>query len=239
MLLVQVFVLVVTGSLAFDGCHGQTFPPSAPSEGERSRLTAARIESEWPLVEPGQVVNYVQAVGLRLGQAAANLYGSPDDPWRFKVVRDRAVTAFAIGGGRVYVSDGALHACRDDAEFAALLGHEMGHQIGGHFREPQALPRRSDGRSHLPMGSLSVAVDPANELEADGISIELLSAAGYDPHAALRVANRALERSEAQDPHPWNERRIAALTRLLGDFAPSRSKPTPALLEAKRSLMLR
>jgi predicted Zn-dependent protease len=239
MLLVRVVLLTVTGILAFDGCHGQTFPASAPTEGERSRLMAARIESEWPLVEPGRVVSYVQAVGLRLGQAAANLYGSPDYRWRFKVVRDRAVTAFAIGGGRVYVSDGALQACQDDGEFAALLGHEMGHQIAGHFRKSPALPRSSDGRSHFGMGSLSVAVDPANEVEADGISIALLKAAGYDPHAALRVANRAIERSEAQNRHPWNERRIAALTRLLGDFAPSRSKPTPALLEAKRSLLMR
>nr|MBS0019332.1 M48 family metallopeptidase [Gammaproteobacteria bacterium] len=236
MLRARACVLVITGVLVFDGCHGQSSLAYAPSESERSQLAAARIESEWAFLEPGRVVNYVRAVGRRLAQAAANLSGPPDYPWRFKVVRDRAVTAFAIGGGRIYVSDGALASCDNDAEFAALLAHEMGHQIEGHFRDIPALPRRSDGRSHLPMGSLSLAVNPAHELAADAISIELLSAAGYAPHAALRVAHRALEQSEAQDPHRWNERRIAALERLLVAVSPRRSLPSPAFSAAKRSL---
>lgn len=232
----QALALVAVGVLVLQACLGQTLRTRDYSEGDRSRLTAARIESEWPLVEPGRVVSYAQTVALRLEQAAAELYGPPPYPWRLKVVRDRAVTAFAIGGGRIYVSDGALNACRDDAEFAALLAHEMGHQIAGHFRKPQAPSRRSDEQSRLPMGSLRLALDPSNELEADKISIELLRAAGYDPRAALRVAKRALEQSEAQSGHPWSKPRIAILTQLLADILPSRPTPSIAFLEAKQAL---
>jgi predicted Zn-dependent protease len=232
----QALALVAVGVLVLQACLGQTLLVYDTSEGDRSRLTAARIESEWPLVEPGRVVRYVQTVALRLKKAAAELYGPLPYRWHFKVVRDRAVTAFAIGGGRIYVSDGALNACRDDAEFAALLAHEMGHQIEGHFQEPQAPSRRSDGQSHLPMGSLRLALDPGNELEADKISIELLRAAGYDPRAALRVAKRTLEQSEAQSGHPWSNGRIALLRQLLADISPYPSRPSIAFLEAKRAL---
>jgi hypothetical protein len=38
------------------------------------------------------------------------------------------------------------------------------------------------------IGSVHQRIDPEKELEADRISIEILRRAGYDPHAAVSVA---------------------------------------------------
>lgn len=238
LLALRLCVLMLGALAVAHPAPGRSLFSAAPSEAARSRITAARIESEWPLLGPGEVVSYVQAVGERLAKAASARYGPPAHPWRFKVVRDRAVTAFAIGGGRIYVSDGALDASQDDAEFATLLAHEMGHQIEGHFQAPETTASGADGRNDLPMGSLNLTVDPANEQAADEISIELLRAAGYDPHAALRVAERARQRLEAHQAHPWQTGRLAALTRLLSDVSPAPAKPSRAFLAAKGALRL-
>jgi beta-barrel assembly-enhancing protease len=158
-----------------------------------ARATAARIEREWPLRPDDAVTEWVRRVGRRLAD------GAPDSPypWSFTVVRDRSANAFAIGGGVVYVHDGTIVAARNEAEVAAVLAHEMGHELAGHFCDVTGWAGRlgdlfaagpSDGRG---IGSMRQTIDPAREHAADRLSIPILAAAGYDPRAALDIARRS------------------------------------------------
>src|SRR5262249_37799732 len=100
-----------------------------PTEQTVARAAAARIEREWPLRSTDAVTDFVRPVGRRRAEhAPASPY-----PWTFTVVRDRSANAFAIGGGAIYVHDGTIAVARDEAEVAAVLAHEMGHQLAGHF----------------------------------------------------------------------------------------------------------
>ena len=207
-------------------------------EADRSRTAAGKVESEWPLLGPGPITSYVQHSGERLARVAEEIYGPAPYPWRFKVVRDRAVTAFAIGGGRVYVSDGALYACNDDSEFGAILAHEMSHQIAGHFRKPQSYAQDANSIDHARIGSLSLRIDPAKELEADRLSVQILRQAGEDPHGALRIASRIVEQGNFSDSHMWTEKRVLALRKLLIDVPRSKQRVSAEFLEAKGQLGL-
>ena len=158
-----------------------------------ARATAARIEREWPLRPDDAVTKFVRRLGRRLAEAAPE---SPY-PWTFTVVRDRSANAFAIGGGAVYVHDGTIAAARNEAEVAAVLAHEMGHELAGHFCIVTSWPgllddlfprAPSDGRQ---VGSMRQTVDPARERAADRLSLPILEAAGYDPRAALDIAQRS------------------------------------------------
>lgn len=51
-------------------------------------------------------------------------------------MRDRSANAFAIGGGRIYVNEGVVTLCETESELAAILAHEMAHQLAGHFVDP-------------------------------------------------------------------------------------------------------
>ncbi len=102
------------------------------AEARRARQAAARIEQQWPLAEAGPLTRLIARVGQRLGEHA----GPTPFPWRFVVVRDRSANAFAIGGGRIYVNEGVVTLCETEGELAAILAHEMAHQLAGHFVDP-------------------------------------------------------------------------------------------------------
>src|SRR5262245_66350950 len=150
-----------------------------------ARATADRIEREWPLRPDDAVTEFVRHVGERLAEVAPP---SPY-PWAFTVVRDRSANAFAIGGGAIYVHDGTIAAARHEAEVAAVLAHEMGHELAGHFCDAiggagllgDLFAAPSDGRG---IRSMRQTLDPARQHTAHQLPPPIPAAAGADPPPA-------------------------------------------------------
>ena len=71
----------------------------------------------------------------RLGQRLAHDSKRPNLPWRFYVVDDKSINAFATLGGRVYVHTGLLNQVNSEAQLSSVLGHEMGHIAARHGLE--------------------------------------------------------------------------------------------------------
>jgi hypothetical protein len=81
-------------------------------------------------------------------------------------------------GFSVRVTEGLLDfTAQDDAELAAIVAHEMSHNLLGH-------------RRRLASGDGSNKEILATEIEADRLSVWLMANAGYDTAAALRFAER-------------------------------------------------
>jgi predicted Zn-dependent protease len=193
------------------------------AEASRARATAARIEMERPIAPIGPVTRFIKALGARLGEAA----GESAFPWRFAVIRDRSANAFSIGAGRIYVNEGTPFVCRNEAEVAAILAHEMGHELAGHFRSSSGATSWLDSlRGSSPakdevIGSVHQRVDPKRELEADRISIGILRRAGYDPHAAVSVAKLVAGGSEGRTADFGGAERLRNLEALVADLPAS------------------
>jgi predicted Zn-dependent protease len=83
------------------------------------------------LVQNSSLNNYVESLGQKLARSS----GRPNIPWRFYVVDDKAINAFATLGGRVYVHTGLLAATQSEAQLASVVGHEIGHIVGRHGLE--------------------------------------------------------------------------------------------------------
>ncbi len=83
------------------------------------------------LVEDRSVNDYVSSLGKRLARSSQR----PNIPWRFYVVDDRAINAFATLGGRVYIHTGLIAATNSEAQLASVVGHEIGHIVGRHGLE--------------------------------------------------------------------------------------------------------
>lgn len=77
----------------------------------------------------------LQAYVNRIGQKLAAESERPNLPWTFRVVDDPSVNAFALPGGKIYVTRGLLTHLTSEAEMAAVLGHEIGHVTGRHSVE--------------------------------------------------------------------------------------------------------
>jgi predicted Zn-dependent protease len=216
-----------------------------PGEQQNAAAMRQRIDQEWPLRASGdEATRYVQQLGVRLARYGA---GGGGIPWRFSVVRNLAPNAFSIGGGYVYITEGAVTFSQDEAELAAILAHELGHQLAGHFCSQAAYAESRglfDVFSDSPppdahdvgSGSVRQTIDPRKEEQADQIAVAVLQAAGYDPRALLQVARRLPKDGEA---HQTDFRRIAALERILGTYRePPLSAPdAEAFTAVKRRLM--
>lgn len=66
------------------------------------------------------------------GKAMAAISHRPDLPYDFKIVDSPVVNAFAVPGGYVYFTRGIMAYFNNEAEFAGVLGHEIGHIAARH-----------------------------------------------------------------------------------------------------------
>ncbi len=148
--------------LALDG-QTMAGQPSA-AEGDTMRVDGLHDRIDAALTRDGQVT-------LALPDRLVTVRGIPACRARFELVTGGEVAQ--ADGRRVQVSASALDEITDDAVLAALLAHELAHQVLGHARRFEA-----SGRSR--------AAIRASEREADRLTPWLLVNAGYEPSAALR-----------------------------------------------------
>jgi len=186
-------------------------PNHCPEERQRAAAVRERIERDWPLRRPDAVTEYIDNFGYQLAARAG--IGRVSN-WRFSVVQDTSINAYSIGDGQIYITEGAIVAAADESELAAVLGHEMGHDIAGHLcpraEKPGESPwwdifssssdTRPEQRKSLSyQGSLHQVIDPSKEREANRNAAVILRKAGYDPGAILRIARRIAERERSRE----------------------------------------
>jgi len=170
----------------------------------------AQLEAEVAVVANQDVTHYIEQLGSRL------LAATPDRnyQYRFRVVRSDALNAFAIAGGNIYVTTGAVLASRNVAELASILAHEIGHIQAGHIREHYYRFRNSRTTAELTgitlalitgnpflagAGDLAVNLGTSAyiashtreaEGEADAQAFTTMRAAGFDPRSQLTLLSR-------------------------------------------------
>jgi len=170
---------------------------------------AAEVARQMPLMPADDpLVRYVNKVGQRV----AAVSDRPDLFYRFNVVDENVINAFALPGGHIYIYCGLLMDMNSEAELAAVLGHEIGHVTARH-----AVQRYTQAQSYRlgmavasiflpipqPVGQLSNLLASAiiqgygrkDELQADKLSIKYIARAGYDVHATIRLL-KTLKRLE-------------------------------------------
>lgn len=142
---------------------------------------------------------YVQTVGEKLAAHSDR----PGLVYRFTVVDSPEVNAFALPGGYIYITRGLLAYLENEAQLAAVLGHEIGHVTARHaVRQYTAATVTglvtgvastalgAQGAQDL-FGALGAALVRGYgrdmELQADHLGARYLARAGYDPRAMIEV----------------------------------------------------
>jgi predicted Zn-dependent protease len=72
------------------------------------------------------------------GQEMARISHRPNLGYEFKVMDSPVINAFAVPGGYVYFTRGILAHFNNEAEFAGVLGHEIGHVTARHSVKQQS-----------------------------------------------------------------------------------------------------
>ncbi len=84
-------------------------------------------EQGWVYTDPA-TDDYLQRLGLSLAPAE-----TPENvKWRFRVIRDLEINAFALPNGSVSVNSGLLSRMENEAQLAGVLAHEISHVVNRH-----------------------------------------------------------------------------------------------------------
>ena len=106
---------------------------SIAQEEELGRQAAKQFAEQLGLVEDPDLVAYVEAIGNRLARHSPR----QDVSYRFQIADQEAPNAFALPGGWIYISRGALAISNSEAELAGVIGHEIGHVAARHSVQQQ------------------------------------------------------------------------------------------------------
>ncbi|MFD2162985.1 M48 family metalloprotease [Paradesertivirga mongoliensis] len=187
------------------------------------------------------------------GKAMAAVSHRPSLDYHFRIVDSEVINAFAVPGGYVYFTRGIMAHFNDEAQFAGVLGHEIGHitarhsviqqrnamlgQIGliaGMVISPefgQFAQQASQG-----LGLLFLKFGRDDERQSDQLGVEYSSKIGYD---AQQMADffTTLERSSARSgaeelpdflsSHPNPGSRNATVTKLAAEWQQKLSLNNP------------
>jgi len=112
--------------------------------------------------------------------------------WQPLLIKRNSFNAFTTGGTYIVVHSQLMTDLKDDAELAAVLGHEIAHTVANHVYERQTHAQVSAlvGSNSAGRSGYQAAFTHESEREADRIGILYTALAGYDPLAASRIWQR-------------------------------------------------
>lgn len=165
--------------------------------------TYRQILAEHPASTDQAAIRMVNRVGQRISAVADR----PDFQWEFRVIASDDQNAFCLPGGKVGVYEGILPLCRNEAELAVVIAHEVAHAIARHGGERMSQEyvvnavgnavtyfskdreEATQQRIHQAYGVASkygvvLPYSRKHESEADSIGLILMAKAGYDPSVA-------------------------------------------------------
>jgi predicted Zn-dependent protease len=139
----------------------------------------------------------LQAFITQKGKQMAAISHRPNINYEFKIVDSEVLNAFAVPGGYVYFTRGIMAHFNNEAEFAGVLGHEIGHIAARHSVEQQRnailgqvgliagmiispqLAQFGEAASQG-LGLLFLKFGRDAERESDKLGVEYSSKIGYD-----------------------------------------------------------
>ncbi|KAK8056873.1 mitochondrial metalloendopeptidase OMA1 [Apiospora rasikravindrae] len=180
--------------------------------------------------------------------------GMEDSDWEVRVIDDpRQANAFVLPGGKVFVYSGIIPIARNEDGLAAVLGHEIAHNLAQHIGERMSgqiginillgsfvlltalwggaiLGTQLFGGTVLDL-LFSRPMGRKQETEADYIGLLMMAEACYDPEQALGFWQRMehMEHQQEAPPewmstHPSNHNRIEKIRKWLPEAMDKRAQ---------------
>jgi predicted Zn-dependent protease len=162
-----------------------------------------QFSSDYGQLEDKALNDYIDQTGKKMSALTHRTHM----PYSFRGVNATYVNAYAFPGGSIAVTRGILITLENEAELAALLGHELGHVNARHTAEQMskgqltnmlvggaailagtqssALGQLTSQLGMVGAGALLASYSRDNEREADALGLEYMVRSGYNPNGFI------------------------------------------------------
>jgi len=177
-----------------------------------------------------ELQDYVSRIGKKVAKTADR-----DMPYEFTLLASEVPNAFALPGGKVYVTAGLMSRMSNERQLAAVLGHEIGHvcalhnvnamqrQLGANILVEIA--QRAVAEKYAPTAGsvtkyaglfVNLRYGRTDEYQADELGIRYLTRAGYHPWGMVELLEILFKESQGGESsfmelfqtHPLTSKRI-------------------------------
>ncbi len=200
----------------------------------------AEVYKQMPVLpDSDPITQYVQNLGRRLETVIPPQYSWP---YRFHVIQQKEVNAFALPGGPIFVNLGTITTADNESQLAGVMAHEMSHVYMQH--SAKSAPRQTwagvlgalggvlGGSAlgslarlgiQLSAGSLLLKYSRHDEAQADSVGAIIMYKAGYDPRAMAEFFQKLEKEGGPGGPqflsdHPNPGNRVQAVEREIADW---------------------
>lgn len=194
-----------------------------------------QFSADYGVVQNTALNNYISDVGMKM---AAKTH-RPEMPYSLQVVNANYVNAYAFPGGSIAITRGILLSLEDEAELAALIGHELGHVNARHTSSRMskqqligaavslgsvAIASKNEkygalaaGLGSIGAGALLAKYSRDDERQADQLGMEYMVKTGYSPQGMVGLMDMLKSLSDHQPSaiemmfasHPMSDERYA------------------------------
>lgn len=238
-------------------------PPSEDEESRISREFRREARKQLRFITHPEVERYIE----RIGQRILSAMGPQPFDYRFFVVEDSQLNAFAVPGGSIYFFTGLIEKAKNTSEIAGVLGHEIVHIKGRHMARtagPDAASLLSllgvlllarSGAGAQAAGAVGQAIAATRqiaysrqlEMEADTLGVRYMATAGFDPKGSLGFL-KTLDQERALNPidipaymmtHPVTQDRVANVELVIRSLGKDEAKTEQPDLLKKMQIIIR
>jgi predicted Zn-dependent protease len=209
------------------------------------------VVAQFGLYPDDKLQKFINEKGKQMGAISHR----PELTYNFRIVDSPIINAFAIPGGYVYFTRGIMAHFNNEAQFAGVLGHEIGHVTARHSAKQQtsaiigqvglmgamiASPKLAQFGEQAMQGMqlLFLKFGRDDERQSDELGVQYSSKIGYD---ASEMADffQTLAREQAQSgaeaipdflsTHPNPEDRYNTVKQLAADWKQKNGNPKLAI----------
>lgn len=152
-----------------------------------------QVVSSYGVYNDAKITKFVADLGNRMVPVSHR----PNLKYEFKVLDSPVINAFAVPGGYVYITRGILAYMNNEAEFAGVMGHEIGHITARHSAKQYSRAQLATlglglgsavsenfaqlaGLAQTSLGLIFLRFGRDAERESDRLGVEYSTRIGYD-----------------------------------------------------------